>query len=75
MYEIKLNDTIIHEPDPKSKRKLSAGSFVEDVNKIPSFTFTIPAMNPVFLQELHDRKDIITITNTLTGETEFEGHP
>jgi hypothetical protein len=74
MYEIKLNDTIIHEPDPKSKRKLSAGSFVEDVNKIPSFTFTIPAMNPIFLQELHDRKDIITITNTLTGETEFEGH-
>ena len=74
MYEIKLNDTIIHEPDPQSKRKLSAGSFVEDINKIPSFTFTIPAMNPIFLQELHDRKDIITITNTLTGETEFEGH-
>lgn len=73
MYELMLNGTIIHELDVNSVRRLSAGVLAEEVNMIPSFSFTIPAMNPIFSQELHDRTDILTMTNTITKEVEFEG--
>ena len=74
MYEIKLNDTVIHENSADSLKRLSAGVLAEDINQIPSFSFTIPPMNPLFSQELHDRTDTVTVTNTLTNEVEFEGH-
>ena len=74
MYEVKLNNEKIHELSVRSNRRLSAGKLAEEVNQIPSFSFTIPCMNPAFSQELHDRKDDIVLTNTLTGENEFEGH-
>ena len=74
MYEIKLNDTVIHENSADSMKRLSAGVLAEDINQIPSFSFTIPPMNPLFSQELHDRTDTVTVTNTLTDEVEFEGH-
>lgn len=73
MYEIKLNDQVLHELDPDSYRRLSAGVLAEEVNQIPSFSFTIPAMNPLFSRELNDRTDIVTVTNMLTDEEEFEG--
>ena len=74
MYEVKLNNEKIHELSVRSNKRLSAGTLAEEVNQIPSFTFTIPCMNPAFSQELHDRKDIIVLENTITNETEFEGH-
>ncbi len=74
MYEVKLNNEKIHELSVRSNRRLSAGKLAEEVNQIPSFSFTIPCMNPVFSQELHDRKDIIVLENTITNETEFDGH-
>lgn len=74
MYEIKLNNTVIHENSADSLKRLSAGILAEDINQIPSFSFTIPPMNPLFSQELHDRTDTVTVTNTLTNEVEFEGH-
>ena len=74
MYEVKLNNEKVHELDVNSPKRLSAGELVEEINQIPSFSFTIPCMNPAFSQELHDRKDNIVLTNTLTGDNEFEGH-
>ena len=74
MYTVKLNDEYIHELDVNSNKRLSAGVLAEEVNQIPSFSFTIPVMNPAFSQELHDRVDIIKLTNTHTDEDEFDGH-
>ncbi|MCR5707250.1 MAG: phage tail protein [Ruminococcus sp.] len=74
MYEVKLNNEKIHELSIISNKRLSAGVLAEEVNQIPAFSFTIPCMNPAFSQELHDRKDNITLINNLTGENEFEGH-
>lgn len=74
MYTVKLNDEYIHELDVNSNKRLSAGVLAEEVNQIPSFSFTIPVMNPAFSQELHDRVDIIKLTNTHTNEDEFDGH-
>lgn len=39
MYELKLNDTIIHELDVNSVRRLSAGVLAEEINMIPSQGF------------------------------------
>lgn len=73
MYEIRLNEAILHVPDVDSKSRLSAGKIIEEINKIPSFSFTIPPVNPLFSAELNDRKDIISVKNIQTNETEFEG--
>lgn len=73
MYVIRLNEDIIHEPDVNSLKRLAAGVISEEVNRIPSFDFTIPISNPVYSQELHDRRDIVTVMNMNTGEAEFEG--
>lgn len=73
MYEIRLNKAVLHVPDVNSKSRLSAGKIVEEINKIPSFSFTIPPVNPLFSAELNDRKDIISVKNIQTNETEFEG--
>lgn len=77
MYRITISngtsEKVLHEPDTLSRSRLSSGKFCEEVNKIPSFDFTIPTSNPCYTDELNDRKDVVTILNTLTGETEFEG--
>lgn len=77
MYEITIENNgvkrKIHEISPDSPYRLSAGQLVEEVNQIPSFSFTVPASNPCYTDELNDRKSIIEMTNTITGETEFEG--
>lgn len=77
MYEITIeNNGItkkIHEISPDSMCRLSSGQLVEEVNQIPSFSFTIPVANPCYADSLNDRKTIVEITNTITEETEFEG--
>lgn len=73
MYKILLNETPLHEPDVNSRFRLAGGSFTEEVNKVPSFSFAIPVSNPVFDRKINDRTDIIKVVNTLTNETEFEG--
>lgn len=77
MYKITISngttEKILHEPDTLSRNRLSSGQFSEEVNQIPSFDFTIPASNPCYTDELNDRKDVVTILNTLTNEIEFEG--
>lgn len=77
MYKITISngttEKILHEPDALSRNRLSSGQFSEEVNQIPSFDFTIPASNPCYTDELNDRKDVVTILNTLTNEIEFEG--
>ena len=73
MYEIRLNEAILHVSDVNSKSRLSAGKIVEEVGQIPSFSFTIPPVNPLFSSELHDRKDVISVKNILTNKMEFEG--
>lgn len=77
MYKITISngttEKVLHEPDTLSRNRLSSGKFSEEVNQIPSFDFTIPASNPCCMDELNDRKDVVTILNTLTNEIEFEG--
>ncbi|MCM1008837.1 MAG: phage tail protein [Ruminococcus flavefaciens] len=77
MYKITISngisEKVLHEPDTLSRNRLSSGQFSEEVNQIPSFDFTIPVSNPYYSEELNDRKDVVTIMNTLTNEIEFEG--
>lgn len=77
MYKVTISngttEKILHESDTLSLNRLSAGQFSEEVNQIPSFNFTIPVSNPCFADDLNDRKDIVTVVDTRTGETEFEG--
>lgn len=76
MYRISVvnngTSSVIHEPDPDSDRRLLSGSFVEEVNQIPSFAFNISPFNPMY-DSLHDRKSVVSVVNTKTNETEFEG--
>lgn len=76
MYRISVvnngTSSAIHEPDPDSDRRLLSGSFVEEVNQIPSFAFNISPFNPMY-DSLHDRKSVVSVVNTKTNETEFEG--
>lgn len=77
MYEITIeNNGIsqkIHEKSPDSPCRLSAGKLVEEINQIPSFSFTVSAGNPCYSNGLNDRKTLVKIVNTITKETEFEG--
>jgi len=77
MYEITAvngeNTAVIHEMSAESVRRLSSGQFAEEVNQIPSFTFSMSPANPCFEDVLHDRKTIVSVRNTLTDEVEFEG--
>lgn len=73
MYRITINGELLHEPDTESRYRLSSGRIDDEVNQIPKFSFKIPVSNPLFENELNDRKDIIEVTNTLTSEIEFEG--
>ena len=77
MYKITISngttEKVLHEPDTLSRNRLSSGQFSEEVNQIPSFSFTIPVSNPYYSDGLNDRKDVVTIINTLTNEIEFEG--
>ena len=76
MYRISVvnngTSSVIHEPDHDSDRRLLSGSFVEEVNQIPSFAFNISPFNPMY-DSLHDRKSVVSVVNTKTNETEFEG--
>lgn len=76
MYLITIKNgstvTKIEDPDDESTR-LSSGQFCGEVNQIPSFSFTVSPANPCWESGLNDRKTQVTITNTLTNETEFEG--
>lgn len=73
MYQVKLNGAIIHDIDVTSEHRLSSGNLSEEVNQIPSFSFSVPVWNPIFSQEFRDRRDIVEVINTMTNETEFEG--
>lgn len=77
MYEISVQNgditKIIHEVNPDSEFRLSAGKLVEEVGQIPSFSFTLPASNPCYPDVLNDRKTLVKMTNKITGEVEFEG--
>ena len=76
MYEISVTNgsvtSVIHELDPDSDRRLLSGKFTGEVNSIPSFDFTISPFNPCY-DNFADRVSIVTVVNTKTTETEFEG--
>lgn len=76
MYQITITNgtekRIIHDTSTESELRLASGKFSEEINKIPSFVFTITPVNPCY-NYLHDKKTLIEIHNTRTNETEFEG--
>ena len=57
MYKITISDgkseKILHEPDTLSRNRLSSGKFSDEINQIPSFSFTIPVSNPCYADELN----------------------
>ena len=77
MYEITAlnggNTAVLHELSVNSERRLNSGQLADEVNQIPSFTFSLSPANPCFEDVLHDRKTIVSVRNTLTDEVEFEG--
>lgn len=76
MYTITITNgnttETIHENDPESLRRLRSGKWADEVNCIPSFDFTMLAVHPS-CNSLHDRKTIVSVLNTKTGENDFEG--
>ena len=73
MFRITINGKLLHEPDTLSRYRLSSGRIDDEVNRVPKFTMSIPFSHPLYNDELHDRKDIVEVISTVTGETEFEG--
>ncbi len=75
MYRITISNggtvTVLHEHG-SADAVAAAGRFAEEVNQIPSAAISILPFNPCW-ELLNERKTIVTITNTLTGEEEFEG--
>ena len=75
MYRITISNgetvTVLHEHG-SADAVAAAGRFAEEVNQIPSAAISILPFNPCW-GLLNERKTIVTITNTLTGEEEFEG--
>ncbi len=76
MYEIDIQNGSSTQPlsvlDVNSACRVASGSFTEEVNAIPSFTFKVYPQNPCY-DALHEAKTHINIRNALTGEVEFEG--
>ncbi len=76
MYEVKIrngdSEEIISELDVNSLRRLAACSFVQEVNKIPSCTFTIYPQNPCY-DHLAETLTTVEVWNTQADEAEFEG--
>ena len=79
MYEVKLhkdsNDidgTRIHYSNT-SKIKLISGTVAQGINVVDSFNFTMNMSNPAYTI-LNNLKTLITVKNTITGKTEFDGY-
>ena len=63
---------VLHESDADTLLKLNSGKINSEVNAIPSFSFSISALNPNY-DKLTDRKTIVEVQNGLTEENDFEG--
>lgn len=76
MYRIEIENNsiteILHEPDPKSFRRVKAGEFIEDLHSTDTATISVSPQNPAYTH-LHELKTLIRFINTRTGETEFDG--
>ncbi len=76
MYEISAitgsERMVFHKADFDDVARVSAGKFLEEVNAIPSFEFTIFPDNPAY-SGLRDRLTQVQIRNTRTNELEFDG--
>lgn len=73
MYEIKINNSVIHENDVQSYKRVRSGTLCEGINQIPKLEFAFTPSNPAYSNEINDRKDIVVMTNLMTGDVEFEG--
>lgn len=77
MYQITITNgsvsAVIHKADFDSVIRLASGQFAEEVNRIPSFNFTVLPSNPCYSQGLNDRRTFVEVLNTKTNEAEFEG--
>lgn len=63
---------VLHESDADTLLKLNSGKINSEVNAIPSFSFSISALNPNY-DKLTDWKTIVEVQNGLTEENDFEG--
>ena len=64
---------VLHSEDPDSMQRIRSGTLTEEVGITPSLVCTLTPQNACF-SDLHDRRTLITLTNTTTGENEFEGY-
>lgn len=76
-YEITIQNgteiAVLHTKNPNGTQRILSGTLKESVGQTPSLTFTITPHNLCY-DRLHDRQTRVTLTNTATGETEFEGY-
>lgn len=77
MYRIIIENDgvrqVLHSEDPDSAQRILSGTLTEEVGKTPSMTGTVSPQNACF-SDFHDRRTEITVINTASGETEFEGY-
>lgn len=76
MYIIKIKngetEKVLHELDVNSVRRAAAFTFSRGINEKQKASITVYPQNPVY-DEIYEKKTIIEIINSHTGEVDFEG--
>lgn len=77
MYKIIIENDgerrFLHTPEINSTQRILSGSLVEEVCTTPKLTCSIAPDNLCY-DALHERRTLLTLHNTATNETEFEGY-
>lgn len=72
VYRFAFDMDIDGQPIHDSERKLLAGSVVQGINTIDSFSFTMPPTHNAF-NSVRDFVTVVRVLNTRTGKYEFDG--
>ena len=79
MYKVNLyedsNDvvcTVIHQPHI-NWTKLTSGKIAQGINVVYSFTFSLIMQSSMYTK-VNPRKTMVKVTNTKTGNDEFNGY-
>lgn len=77
MYKITIETDgirqILHSELPESTQRIQSGTLTEEAGSTPSLVCTVTPQNACF-DAFRDRRTTVTLTNTQTGEAEFEGY-
>lgn len=77
MYRIIIENNgvrqVLHSENPDSQQRIRSGTLTEEVGATPSLSCNVSPQNACF-DDFHERRTLITLTNTATNENEFEGY-